>query len=106
MAQKCLKAGKHVLQEKPVAQSVEVVNLAIKEFHQLSQQPVWALAENYRYAQCREIVSMLLFVPITYSSLCTSLVDPCDGVTQVRTGFSEGMPNDACAWNHHQGEAF
>lgn len=51
VAQKCLKAGKHVLQEKPVAQSVEVVNLAIKEFHQLSQQPVWALAENYRSEQ-------------------------------------------------------
>ncbi|DBA99412.1 TPA: hypothetical protein ACH3X3_012009 [Trebouxia sp. C0006] len=51
VAQKCLKAGKHVLQEKPVAQSVEVVNRAIKDFHQLSQQPVWALAENYRSEQ-------------------------------------------------------
>ncbi len=69
MAQKCLKAGKHVLQEKPVAQSVEVVNRALKEFHQLSQQPVWALAENYRYAQCREIVYVLLFVPVAYVQL-------------------------------------
>jgi len=69
VAQKCLKAGKHVLQEKPVAQSVEVVNRALKEFHQLSQQPVWALAENYRYAQCREIVYVLLFVPVAYVQL-------------------------------------
>lgn len=95
MAQKCLKAGKHVLQEKPVAQSVEVVNRAIKDFHQLSQQPVWALAENYRYTQYRDVVYVLLPVPVAYGSLCTTLVDPCHGDTQVRTGLSQGMPNDA-----------
>ena len=77
-----------------MAQSVEVVNRAIKQFHQLSQQPVWALAENYRYTQCRDIVHVLLLVPLAYGSLCKTLVDPCHGVTQVRTGFSEGMPND------------
>lgn len=51
-----MRAGKHVLQEKPAANSVDAVNLAIKEYctnlkpmHN-DQLPVWALAENYRSA--------------------------------------------------------
>lgn len=48
VAIRCLKAGKHVLQEKPVAQSVEAVKAAITEHQQHHDQPVWALAENYR----------------------------------------------------------
>jgi len=76
VAQKCLKSGKHVLQEKPVAQSVEVVNLAIKEFHQLSQQPVWALAENYRYAQCSETVFMLYLYLSPTAAFIQFLLNP------------------------------
>lgn len=51
-----MRAGKHVLQEKPAANSVDAVNLAIKEYctnlkpAQNDQLPVWALAENYRSA--------------------------------------------------------
>lgn len=51
VAIRCLKAGKHVLQEKPVAQSVEAVKAAIIEHQQHHDQPVWALAENYRSEQ-------------------------------------------------------
>lgn len=55
VAIQALRAGKHVLQEKPAANSVDAVNLAIKEYCtnfgrrvDNSELPVWALAENYR----------------------------------------------------------
>lgn len=59
VALQALRAGKHVLQEKPAANSVDAVNLAIKEYHTLDKQfdngqrPVWALAENYRLASSK-----------------------------------------------------
>ena len=56
VALQALRAGKHVLQEKPAANSVDAVNVAIKEYGTNlkpaldNQLPVWALAENYRLA--------------------------------------------------------
>lgn len=54
VAVKALKAGKHVLQEKPVAQSVEAVKSALRDHHHQQNktpQPTWAVAENYRSEQ-------------------------------------------------------
>ena len=55
---RALKAGKHVIEEKPVAETVEEAISSIKEYRssQLTQQSVggaclWMLAENYRYEQ-------------------------------------------------------
>ncbi len=58
-----------------MAQSVELVNRAIKEFHQLSQQPVWALAENYRYTQCSHSLRAITF-KLAYGTLLQLLLTP------------------------------
>jgi predicted dehydrogenase len=47
---RALRAGKHVLQEKPVAGSVEVGQKTMKSYHALQDiAPIWAVAENYRF---------------------------------------------------------
>ncbi|KAL3140220.1 hypothetical protein ABBQ38_004496 [Trebouxia sp. C0009 RCD-2024] len=67
VAIQALRAGKHVLQEKPAANSVDAVNLAIKEYCtnfgrrvDNSELPVWALAENYRSEQGFRKASQLM----------------------------------------------
>lgn len=51
--QKALKAGKHVLSEKPVAKDVEAAKGLIEFYAGLEQgekkKPLWAVGENYRY---------------------------------------------------------
>nr|XP_043609397.1 uncharacterized protein YMR315W [Erigeron canadensis] len=53
MSLKLLKAGKHVLQEKPAASSISEVETALSSYISLynnpSDQPIWAVAENYRF---------------------------------------------------------
>ncbi|KAI5675270.1 hypothetical protein M9H77_06220 [Catharanthus roseus] len=48
-----LKEGKHVLQEKPAAASINEAELALSSYHSLSSnlsyKPFWAVAENYRF---------------------------------------------------------
>lgn len=48
-----LKAGKHVLQEKPAAASASELETALARYKaicaNLSDQPIWAVAENYRF---------------------------------------------------------
>ncbi|XP_042377867.1 scyllo-inositol 2-dehydrogenase (NADP(+)) IolW-like isoform X1 [Zingiber officinale] len=50
---KMLRAGKHVIQEKPAAGSVSEAEAALSSYNSfcndLPRQPVWALAENYRF---------------------------------------------------------
>ncbi|KAJ3698324.1 hypothetical protein LUZ61_002029 [Rhynchospora tenuis] len=50
---KMLKAGKHVIQEKPAAGSVAEAETALSSYSSLNSisptKPVWALAENYRF---------------------------------------------------------
>ena len=52
-----LKAGKHVIEEKPIAETVEESVDAIKEYRRFQQTHLrggaglWMLAENYRYEQ-------------------------------------------------------
>ncbi|KAM3264530.1 dTDP-3,4-didehydro-2,6-dideoxy-alpha-D-glucose 3-reductase [Capsicum annuum] len=53
MSLRLLKAGKHVLQEKPAAETVEEAEKALAHYSSLSatltHQPIWAVAENYRF---------------------------------------------------------
>ncbi|XP_068643001.1 dehydrogenase FPY6 [Aristolochia californica] len=48
-----LKAGKHVLQEKPAASTVTDAEIALSTYNSLCAQicprPIWAVAENYRF---------------------------------------------------------
>ncbi|XP_024371652.1 dehydrogenase FPY6 [Physcomitrium patens] len=47
---RALRAGKHVLQEKPVAGSVEIGLKSMSFYHSLpSPAPIWTVAENYRF---------------------------------------------------------
>ncbi|XP_060196665.1 dehydrogenase FPY6 [Lycium barbarum] len=53
MSLRLLKAGKHVLQEKPAAATVDEAEKALAQYNSLSatltHQPIWAVAENYRF---------------------------------------------------------
>ncbi|KMT14433.1 hypothetical protein BVRB_4g072110 [Beta vulgaris subsp. vulgaris] len=53
MALRLLKAGKHVIQEKPAAASNEEAELALSSYDLVcpsnSSKPIWAVAENYRF---------------------------------------------------------
>ncbi|KAL1901024.1 hypothetical protein Sste5346_002089 [Sporothrix stenoceras] len=47
-----LKAGKHVISEKPVADTVANAKALVDEYNGLpSGKPIWGVAENYRYMQ-------------------------------------------------------
>ena len=48
VAAKALKAGKHVLQEKPVGPTISEVSTALKTYRNAGDMPLWAVAENYR----------------------------------------------------------
>jgi predicted dehydrogenase len=48
IAERALKAGKHVLQEKPIAPHVAAARAALSSYRANPGLPVWALAENYR----------------------------------------------------------
>lgn len=77
MSLRLLKAGKHVLQEKPAAASTSEAETALSSYNStfgtLPGQPVWAVAENYRFepglvegkklvAEIGEMVSVQLIV--------------------------------------------
>ncbi|KAK1356123.1 glucose--fructose oxidoreductase [Heracleum sosnowskyi] len=53
MSLKLLKAGKHVLQEKPASISVKEAETALASYNSINTdvagQPIWAVAENYRF---------------------------------------------------------
>ncbi|KAJ4894160.1 NAD(P)-binding Rossmann-fold superfamily protein [Raphanus sativus] len=53
MSLKMLKAGKHVLQEKPAAASIGEIETAMTSYKNISAhspcRPIWAVAENYRF---------------------------------------------------------
>jgi hypothetical protein len=52
VVKRALAAGKHVMQEKPVADNLENALQALQHYRQLgSVRPVWMIAENYRWAQ-------------------------------------------------------
>ncbi|KFK39395.1 hypothetical protein AALP_AA3G239500 [Arabis alpina] len=53
MSLRMLKAGKHVLQEKPAAASISEIETAMSSYKNISADstrcPIWAVAENYRF---------------------------------------------------------
>eukprot|EP00210_Caulerpa_lentillifera_P003776 g3607.t2 len=49
MTQRCLAAGKHVLQEKPIGPSTTLATQAIQEYIKNKKSPIWHFAENYRF---------------------------------------------------------
>ncbi|KAL1539598.1 hypothetical protein AAHA92_24060 [Salvia divinorum] len=49
MSLRLLKAGKHVLQEKPAAASITELERAISSYASFNPAPIWAVAENYRF---------------------------------------------------------
>uniref|UniRef100_A0A2P2JH01 Gfo/Idh/MocA-like oxidoreductase N-terminal domain-containing protein n=1 Tax=Rhizophora mucronata TaxID=61149 RepID=A0A2P2JH01_RHIMU len=61
---KLLKAGKHVLQEKPAAASISEIETALLSYKSICAnipgQPIWAVAENYRFEpgllECKKII--------------------------------------------------
>lgn len=65
MSLRMLKAGKHVLQEKPAAASVSGAEAALSSYNStlanLPAQPIWAVAENYRFepalVECKKLVA-------------------------------------------------
>lgn len=48
---KAIAAGKHVLSEKPVAKDVATAKELIAWYRGLSNPPIWAVAENFRYTE-------------------------------------------------------
>lgn len=65
MSLRLLKAGKHVLQEKPAAPSISELEYALSNYNSLSanflRQPLWAVAENYRFepafVECKKLIA-------------------------------------------------
>ncbi|CAK7221124.1 hypothetical protein SBRCBS47491_004420 [Sporothrix bragantina] len=56
-----LKAGKHVISEKPVADTVDNAKALIADYKSLSSPvPIWAVAENYRYQQSLQLAEAKL----------------------------------------------
>lgn len=49
IVRRALKAGKHVIEEKPVAADIDAAMEALRFYHSLDKPPLWMLAENYRY---------------------------------------------------------
>ncbi|KAJ8759607.1 hypothetical protein K2173_008788 [Erythroxylum novogranatense] len=60
-----LKAGKHVLQEKPAAASITEIESALLSYKSIAAdvpgKPIWAIAENYRFEpgllECKKLVA-------------------------------------------------
>ncbi|XP_051142447.1 uncharacterized protein LOC127259279 isoform X1 [Andrographis paniculata] len=86
---KMLKAGKHVLQEKPAACSIDEAESALSSYNSLTTsspcKPIWAVAENYRFepafmectklaADIKELINfqILVEVPMNRPNMYTS----------------------------------
>ncbi|KJR88931.1 uncharacterized protein SPSK_07648 [Sporothrix schenckii 1099-18] len=55
-----LAAGKHVISEKPVADTVAHAQALIADYDALPRKPIWAVAENYRYMQSLQLAEAKL----------------------------------------------
>lgn len=62
---KLLKAGKHVIQEKPAAANINEIEYALSRYNSICLdspgQPIWAVAENYRFepafVECKKLIA-------------------------------------------------
>jgi predicted dehydrogenase len=55
-----LAAGKHVISEKPVADTVAHAKALVADYEALPSKPIWAVAENYRYMQSLQLAEAKL----------------------------------------------
>lgn len=55
-----LAAGKHVISEKPVADTVANAKALVADYNALPSKPIWGVAENYRYMQSLQLAEAKL----------------------------------------------
>ncbi|KAF5598667.1 Oxidoreductase [Fusarium pseudocircinatum] len=58
LIRKALRAGKHVLSEKPIAQDTEIAMDLVQWYSAQSKPPIWAVAENFRFNESLKFAEM------------------------------------------------
>ncbi|KAF4487965.1 Oxidoreductase [Fusarium agapanthi] len=58
LIRKALRAGKHVLSEKPIAQDTETAMDLVQWYNSQSSPPIWAVAENFRFNESLRYAEM------------------------------------------------
>ncbi|KAF5573812.1 Oxidoreductase [Fusarium pseudoanthophilum] len=58
LIRKALRAGKHVLSEKPIAQDTETAIELVQWYNAQSKPPIWAVAENFRFNESLKYAEM------------------------------------------------
>ncbi|KAF4428956.1 Oxidoreductase [Fusarium acutatum] len=58
LIRKALRAGKHVLSEKPIAQDTETAMGLVQWYSSQSSPPIWAVAENFRFNESLKYAEM------------------------------------------------
>jgi predicted dehydrogenase len=92
---KLLKAGKHVLQEKPAAASMDEVEIALSHYNSLSTsvpcKPIWGVAENFRFEP--------VFVEST--KLVADIGDLVNFQIIVEVPMNSSNPYFSTSWRHN-----
>ena len=58
LIRKALRAGKHVLSEKPIAQDIKTAMELVQWYDYQSKPPIWAVAENFRFNESLRYAEM------------------------------------------------
>uniref|UniRef100_A0A1J3H032 Glucose--fructose oxidoreductase n=1 Tax=Noccaea caerulescens TaxID=107243 RepID=A0A1J3H032_NOCCA len=98
MSLKMLKAGKHVLQEKPAAASISEIETAISSYKNISadspSRPIWAVAENYR------------FEPAFVEKLVAEIGDMMNVQLIIEGSMNSSNPYFSSSWRRNLGGGF